>query len=153
MRGKLGRREDRSGRFRLIPAHAGKTVAAVSMIVAASAHPRACGENASSATDVSTPMGSSPRMRGKHPRRHADISSQRLIPAHAGKTLAKALGDVLSQAHPRACGENPSTIALVVSAAGSSPRMRGKPLLTIPSTHSLRLIPAHAGKTLNDLEF
>ena len=36
---------------------------------------------------------------------------------------------------------------------GSSPRMRGKPSGVLGFLQALRLIPAHAGKTLNDLEF
>ena len=46
------------------------------------------------------------------------------------------------------CGENPSTIAFVVSAAGSSPRVRGKPAKTLQPLDVEGLIPACAGKTL-----
>ena len=49
----------------LIPACAGKTVNIPHCICEEPAHPRACGENASDATDKFQNTGSSPRMRGK----------------------------------------------------------------------------------------
>ena len=71
-----------------------------------------------------------------------------LIPAHAGKTLQKQNPQTRARAHPRACGENLGKISPPLSRAGSSPRMRGKlPPFQIETT-AVRLIPAHAGKTL-----
>ena len=49
----------------LIPAHAGKTFAPVTPVLAASAHPRSRGENSFSADAVSSSVGSSPLTRGK----------------------------------------------------------------------------------------
>ena len=56
-------------------------------------------------------------------------------------------------AHPRVCGENSALDSDVTKDFGSSPRVRGK----LPDGQITELggglIPACAGKTLNDLEF
>ena len=70
-----------------------------------------------------------------------------LIPAHAGKTNKHAIIDNIERAHPRACGENIEAMMQEVKEAGSSPRMRGKPLRVRLGAFNFRLIPAHAGKT------
>ena len=49
----------------LIPARAGKTASIDGNPVGAGAHPRACGENASSSRLPASEAGSSPRVRGK----------------------------------------------------------------------------------------
>ena len=110
----------------LIPAHAGKTLLGV-VFTRARAHPRACGENHRRTARNGIAGGSSPRMRGK--RRHSEQRRipRRLIPAHAGKTLACDRGRSTRRAHPRACGEN----AVIVNR----------------HLRVLWLIPAHAGKT------
>ena len=54
------------------------------------------------------------------------------------------------RAHPRVCGENAITSAYKHSCAGSSPRVRGKPLLFNITVSLCGLIPACAGKTGND---
>ena len=92
--------------LRLIPAHAGKTERALRMPCGKWAHPRACGENPNVGRASSQHAGSSPRMRGKRRKQERNISPDRLIPAHAGKTLT--LKEKMKQdwAHPRACGEN-----------------------------------------------
>ena len=72
--------------FRLIPAHAGKTHCKDSCPWCVAAHPRSRGENRSAATARMSAVGSSPLTRGKLPRELVDVISERLIPAHAGKT-------------------------------------------------------------------
>ena len=72
----------------------------------------------------------------------------RLIPAHAGKTLLSQVSRLRRPAHPRACGENGHAELCSAARAGSSPRMRGKPLECILQLVEIGLIPAHAGKTL-----
>ena len=70
-----------------------------------------------------------------------------LIPAHAGKT-AFFLGEFNGcWAHPRACGENFVEVGKDWADVGSSPRMRGKPLIPLSPLSHTGLIPAHAGKT------
>ena len=91
--------------------------------------------------------GSSPRMRGKREHRYRSTRDQRLIPAHAGKTLIFRCPSTSTQAHPRACGENPLVCRKDRERVGSSPRMRGKLVGALVGAYWGRLIPAHAGKT------
>ena len=49
--------------------------------------------------------------------------------------------------HPRACGANERFPTETVSEAGSSPRMRGKPVRSRRLRARRRIIPAHAGQT------
>ena len=72
-----------------------------------------------------------------------------LIPARAGKTYA--FQGVFSRdgAHPRAGGENWTARGGPASAAGSSPRGRGKPQPPVMMTNRMGLIPARAGKTVS----
>ena len=153
MRGKLIESCLCGGRGRLIPAHAGKTLMSRAAVAVGSAHPRACGENTFSTAASGVRTGSSPRMRGKRVSKLSKLFSKGLIPAHAGKTSARRQGSAPPWAHPRACGENFSGLMKITSSTGSSPRMRGKPHGSKASRYELGLIPAHAGKTLNDLEF
>ena len=76
-----------SGKWQgLIPAHAGKTRTASRPASCARAHPRSRGENTVSLSGPSVTAGSSPLTRGKLPAHNPGVSSDRLIPAHAGKT-------------------------------------------------------------------
>ena len=72
--------------------------------------------------------GSSPRMRGKPFRKTAFSGIPGLIPAYAGKTVVKHATKAVGPAHPRVCGENQDENILNLTQAGSSPRMRGKPV-------------------------
>ena len=90
----------------LIPAHAGKTRRMRPAHLDRRAHPRSRGENCGSRARASRARGSSPLTRGK-PLRHIQGRGQRrLIPAHAGKTLAHPDRDLHRRAHPRSRGEN-----------------------------------------------
>ena len=132
MRGKRRHSEQRRIPRRLIPAHAGKTLACDRGRSTRRAHPRACGENELILGNVSCPVGSSPRMRGKR--------------GYSQSALARAM------AHPRACGENLARPGHVSRKSGSSPRMRGKHHIEVDIVGSVRLIPAHAGKTSRTAE-
>ena len=133
---------------RLIPAHAGKTRPDPAPRRLSAAHPRSRGENTRPRLTTLMPWGSSPLTRGKQCALSVDQFSERLIPAHAGKTASRARYDVFHRAHPRSRGEN--ALALVPSAddGGSSPLTRGKPLASAPQGATEGLIPAHAGKTV-----
>ena len=50
-----------------------------------------------------------------------------IIPARAGKTFVQRAMASHMRDHPRACGENMAAAAGKTAAAGSSPRVRGKP--------------------------
>ena len=90
----------------LIPAHAGKTISEHANSDPAQAHPRSRGENLMPLTNPSISDGSSPLTRGKRGYRDDRGVHPRLIPAHAGKTLASLLSLLSRGAHPRSRGEN-----------------------------------------------
>ena len=132
---------------RLIPARAGKTFTALEKIAFTPAHPRSRGENLSNLGSVLSTSGSSPLARGKRRRKIRDCKSCRLIPARAGKTLARSAQESPRAAHPRSRGENLAPVTSVVGRAGSSPLARGKPRRRRAGRPQRGLIPARAGKT------
>ena len=71
----------------LIPAHAGKTGDLVKAYNLDKAHPRSRGENAGGTPGKAPVGGSSPLTRGKRVTGCPQLRADRLIPAHAGKTL------------------------------------------------------------------
>ena len=147
VRGKLG--GGLAGRLGLglIPARAGKTLASTQSRSPGPAHPRACGENMSNVPDPEFMPGSSPRVRGKHPRIPDHGGTGRLIPARAGKTQQWPSTSAPSRAHPRACGENALSSSVGAPVSGSSPRVRGKRGGDGEDAGLRGLIPARAGKT------
>ena len=92
--------------------------------------------------------GSSPLTRGKPTDDVEALVSQRLIPAHAGKTLGDQDRWREHQAHPRSRGENVESGTLMELIPGSSPLTRGKRDPSFEGLGLRRLIPAHAGKTV-----
>ena len=86
-------------------------------------------------------------MRGKRFENRQIVRRQRIIPAHAGQTDRPASSSTTRSDHPRACGANVSGFPSRDVNAGSSPRMRGKPMLAIVRHLRVRIIPAHAGQT------
>ena len=132
---------------RLIPAHAGKTPLMRTAASMRAAHPRSRGENLGEVGSTHAKSGSSPLTRGKRAHFFAFFASERLIPAHAGKTCGVSTARHPLTAHPRSRGENGSDCRSMISARGSSPLTRGKPLGRVYARDRHRLIPAHAGKT------
>ena len=132
---------------RLIPAHAGKTSSSLTVRSSPAAHPRSRGENAHDSHMNIARLGSSPLTRGKRNPGVAGGPRDRLIPAHAGKTGPTCLESWLPKAHPRSRGENSISRRSRARMRGSSPLTRGKHVQFCASIVSLRLIPAHAGKT------
>ena len=133
--------------LRLIPAHAGKTPRQKRSPRGGRAHPRSRGENNHVGGPADYELGSSPLTRGKPGRGPLCLPTRRLIPAHAGKTSWKPTRRRPSAAHPRSRGENPMRSRTLAAASGSSPLTRGKRLHQDPFVMTVRLIPAHAGKT------
>ena len=115
---------------RLIPAWAEKTAAAPGPESQPRAHPRVGGENGISRGGLTLLGGSSPRGRGKRRMVLTTGWPVRLIPARAGKTNTNPTLQSVSQAHPRAGGENGLNSQRVIAGIGSSPRGRGKHFLT-----------------------
>ena len=143
----------RPGQYRLwlIPAHAGKTLRSRRLEKLAAAHPRSRGENVFASGSAKNVPGSSPLTRGKRRRRVSRPRSGRLIPAHAGKTPSRSSARPGNAAHPRSRGENLIKRVSKDPPSGSSPLTRGKRLQSDPFVTSVRLIPAHAGKTRGPL--
>ena len=131
----------------LIPAHAGKTQQAIKVLLRARAHPRSRGENGANDFLRSIVQGSSPLTRGKPVRPHGCRGFERLIPAHAGKTLSGIFSLFSDWAHPRSRGENRLLECTRIASAGSSPLTRGKHSYSCEGLLAPGLIPAHAGKT------
>ena len=131
----------------LIPAHAGKTPSVTCDRPGTKAHPRSRGENRAFDVLGVGRMGSSPLTRGKLHRRASRPVNERLIPAHAGKTLTPAGVFVIQGAHPRSRGENWVEGEAELGFTGSSPLTRGKQWEHNGHTFQVWLIPAHAGKT------
>ena len=132
----------------LIPAHAGKTKAAARCERPPPAHPRSRGENGCSRLLTPHLIGSSPLTRGKPRMRDRATPDRGLIPAHAGKTWRDGRTSAPAWAHPRSRGENACRWAARRRRGGSSPLTRGKPVASGRLQMSVRLIPAHAGKTV-----
>ena len=132
-RGKLRGRSRIHRSIGLIPAHAGKTRKLRTTTPPGAAHPRSRGENFVRIVTAPVSTGSSPLTRGKPRERKRQCTKSRLIPAHAGKTPARAKGQRLRAAHPRSRGENARSGASRACRAGSSPLTRGKLFITIPS--------------------
>ena len=86
-------------------------------------------------------------MRGKQYLQYLNLEAARITPAHAGKTISRLFPTTHTTDHPRACGENTWSNILRVLDNGSPPRMRGKPSETFADGNTIRITPAHAGKT------
>ena len=90
-------------------------------------------------------------MRGKHFSSPDSLASWRITPAHAGKTPRTTCSFSSGTDHPRACGENQLGEQLFQLLCGSPPRMRGKLNLQTWTKVTIRITPAHAGKTCSKL--
>ena len=132
---------------RNIPAYAGKTLCHKALVRTSPEHPRVCGENWVGDQNREAHFGTSPRMRGKPCLRGSAMTYNRNIPAYAGKTGVPRRGTRHEQEHPRVCGENFCVDSFSSSAAGTSPRMRGKPHTRHSPGAAIGNIPAYAGKT------
>ena len=133
---------------RLIPAHAGKTTNSHLPMSSPAAHPRSRGENPASPSPSTPVKGSSPLTRGKRNQELIKATGAGLIPAHAGKTGLARRRPARARAHPRSRGENHRGHFAPPPGAGSSPLTRGKRETGRSDVSLIRLIPAHAGKTL-----
>ena len=105
-RGKRERSVQAASRWRLIPAHAGKTHPRARRSGHRTAHPRSRGENSTPVVASWKRVGSSPLTRGKPAQGGGGPQQIRLIPAHAGKTNRWSNRPRTTGAHPRSRGEN-----------------------------------------------
>ena len=146
-RGKPAHHGECPGLRGLIPAHAGKTFLSFSAGAFLPAHPRSRGENPCAPVGQTFAAGSSPLTRGKLPGKAKSALGNRLIPAHAGKTISEHANSDPAQAHPRSRGENVTQRRNAAASGGSSPLTRGKRQAGQDCLVVEGLIPAHAGKT------
>ncbi len=96
--------------LRFIPAPAGNTAIARSVMCLSSVHPRACGEHCVATGFRVTIGGSSPRLRGTRGRCRYQGRLRRFIPAPAGNTIQVRSTIYPRAVHPRACGEHVLTV-------------------------------------------
>ena len=86
-------------------------------------------------------------MRGAPALRRQAVRAGGIIPADAGSTATGALCDLNIEDHPRGCGEHLGSMVPILVSMGSSPRMRGAPLILFMRPGLQRIIPADAGST------
>ena len=134
--------------LRITPADAGKTAILEFADCRTRDHPRGCGENRDDFIVKIYHLGSPPRMRGKRLTCLSCRASSGITPADAGKTRICIKKLRSARDHPRGCGENGAVQPHQPAGGGSPPRMRGKPFETSTASHSTRITPADAGKTL-----
>ena len=130
-----------------IPAHAGKTVHPRGQPVAPRVDPRSRGEDCQRSQPCRNMTGRSPLTRGRQWGRFCGFCYTGSIPAHAGKTRARAAGEFRRWVDPRSRGEDPRRSRLSPSTMGRSPLTRGRRQNRGRALQRLRSIPAHAGKT------
>ena len=71
----------------------------------------------------------------------------RFIPACAGNTPLQSMPASRFPVHPRVCGEHITIMPDAQTLNGSSPRVRGTPILEGDTLYVMRFIPACAGNT------
>ena len=91
---------------RIIPADAGSTQLPARRGCCRRDHPRGCGEHIYRSLRYCSHEGSSPRMRGAHPRLLTGWQRQGIIPADAGSTSSRMPRICRWGDHPRGCGEH-----------------------------------------------
>ena len=88
-------------------------------------HPRVCGEQTLITQLFKGVGGSPPRVRGTDSQSLAGYGYGRITPACAGNSFMAYSTAMLTQDHPRVCGEQVSFAACWHSRLGSPPRVRG----------------------------
>ena len=146
------RGKERFGQFReggrgITPACAGKSPGLPWSPGCSRDHPRVCGEKRTISLTGQTTQGSPPRVRGKGDGRGAGGVEVGITPACAGKSTALTGAGILTQDHPRVCGEKWSTTYYTMPVRGSPPRVRGKARPRWAKSHIPGITPACAGKS------
>ena len=131
-----------------IPAWAGETLAICASSSIRKVYPRVGGGNAILGVTKVTPIGLSPRGRGKPYRAGRDDAELRSIPAWAGETAKRAIDRRKAKVYPRVGGGNCPSNGRRRDEIGLSPRGRGKPATASGACRRIRSIPAWAGETL-----
>ena len=132
---------------RFIPARAGNTGYRSQGGRMSRVHPRACGEHSGQRPSEPGTSGSSPRVRGTRGVGRSLAHQERFIPARAGNTSPRSRRSSATAVHPRACGEHGLNFPACLRHGGSSPRVRGTPVVGAGERDVYRFIPARAGNT------
>ena len=134
----------------IIPAYAGNTCHRFPHCRGTWDHPRVCGEHYIDERYLELTLGSSPRMRGTLAYFRVERRYYGIIPAYAGNTCRPWTSSQRVRDHPRVCGEHHMTSIMVHLSWGSSPRMRGTPVVPPRRASPNGIIPAYAGNTLSN---
>ena len=147
VRGKRVEAVNHGENFGSIPACAGETSRDRRFTLSSRVHPRVCGGNRRICPLSASLKGPSPRVRGKPGAVAASLTSGGSIPACAGETTSRLVGQDAVEVHPRVCGGNDRSVAQGLNLVGPSPRVRGKRRSTWRRWHPAGSIPACAGET------
>ena len=147
MRGKVVQRSMFAAYLGITPAHAGKSSACLISSPARWDHPRPCGEKRGRPRALLHLPGSPPPMRGKGARFRLPVNVVGITPAHAGKSFACFVLQIVTRDHPRPCGEKTRAKLPEMFVEGSPPPMRGKGAYIRYAQGVVRITPAHAGKS------
>ena len=132
--------------IRFTPAYAGKISSRVNSLYMRRVHPRIRGEDRRYLTALDKSRGSPPHTRGRFHEINPHGDFIRFTPAYAGKISSRVNSLYMRRVHPRIRGEDSSSTVSASSAIGSPPHTRGRSVLFMPSSISLRFTPAYAGK-------
>ena len=113
--------------------------------------PRLCGEKSLPEVHWSMILGSPPPMRGKAVTHGIITKVYGITPAYAGKRRCGQHSGLSLQDHPRLCGEKFTTAWFSYVTSGSPPPMRGKACPLTIRQHILRITPAYAGKSIDEV--
>ena len=147
VRGAARRCEGRHGKGGIIPARAGSSPAFKRLRVRGRDHPRACGEQWGIGRELYTAPGSSPRVRGAVLDCRLVHLTDGIIPARAGSRTSVAATGASTRDHPRACGEQATSLPVRKENSGSSPRVRGAGGQEARRIRRGGIIPARAGSS------
>src|SRR5690554_4351114 len=114
-----------NGVLRYIPASAGNRQSASCFILAATVHPRVCGEQPPWHGLCGRINGTSPRLRGTARYSVGKAIVDRYIPASAGNRAGLTSELFQRPVHPRVCGEQKNLACGSVIVSGTSLRLRG----------------------------
>ena len=146
-RGTLGRHITIDNCKRFIPVGTGNTATHPVLPVPVAVHPRGHGEHASSITQLTGIIGSSPWARGTHQEIIKLFGEIRFIPVGTGNTYALSRRTLCIAVHPRGHGEHQAPQRMPVAAIGSSPWARGTQTLGKYCLVFRRFIPVGTGNT------
>ena len=124
-RGTPARPADHPHEFGIIPAYAGNTTLLAAHIQISGDHPRLRGEHSWSISASTCCLGSSPLTRGTLAFIRQSQHRLGIIPAYAGNTRSRGIGQTCGWDHPRLRGEHFNIDFDMSQMIGSSPLTRG----------------------------